>query len=596
MIGGTLPVIAMIGFLLLVGFGDGLGYSLVALTGQRSPWIFVLPILLLSLVGYLVMDGPRALRRLDWCIASATVAFGGLIVVSQYLFVRDFYLLGLFQLLLFVLCAVLIFGVFVSAPTWLDAALRRALPVVHYFLSGYVVAAYVAWQLLRWDPSLRAVLTGTSSSAVAYYGFRPSGFSAEPQWAAIALAASYLGIHYLVPRQRLNAFVALVVGAEAVQSGTGYLFVAIVAAVFAASALRGSMRHINAVAIAGATFALIGFVTILWQLRERVNLSDVLVISGNLAQSLPFQIMIATALLFHQLRELRRGRQNAGELLVLGALLAGGLMVAAYGAPPPLTGVTPPRSASPSAAAVASPSASPTPSRSATSSVSPTRTGSASVSAPASATIVQSARPSTVSPSPVATRTPSPSPTPSPSRTPLPTPTPPVSIVQPPLERATSIFSGQDPSAAMRLTSGQVAWRVIETSFPVGVGYGNFREHAVYPPAFVKAMPGLAEQVSYKSDFFLLNYAAELGVLGLILVTSFGILLMWTRHVLIVAFGALLAGVSGTLLLPPVLVVAAIAGLLLRDRLHRPPSPGGGRWRLLLVARTSVPRGKLEAS
>lgn len=110
---------------------------------------------------------------------------------------------------------------------------------------------------------------------------------------------------------------------------------------------------------------------------------------------------------------------------------------------------------------------------------------------------------------------------------------------------------------------------MIEQSFPLGVGYGNFRKHAVYPPTFARAFPNFEELESYKSDFFLLNYVAELGILGVILVLTFGALLMRTRHALAIAFLALIAGLSGTLLLPPVLAMAAVVGLLLREQRKR---------------------------
>jgi len=118
----------------------------------------------------------------------------------------------------------------------------------------------------------------------------------------------------------------------------------------------------------------------------------------------------------------------------------------------------------------------------------------------------------------------------------------------------------------MRLKSADVAWRVIEQSFPLGVGYGNFREYAIYPKEFAASIPDFDELGYYKSDFFVLNYVAELGVLGLILVAFLGWILCRSRRVLTVAFFALIVGLSGTLLLPPVLAVAAVGGLLVRER------------------------------
>jgi hypothetical protein len=111
-----------------------------------------------------------------------------------------------------------------------------------------------------------------------------------------------------------------------------------------------------------------------------------------------------------------------------------------------------------------------------------------------------------------------------------------------------------------------VAWSLIEQSFPIGVGYGNFRRYAVYPTDLAAFIEAVDEIGRYKSDFFVLNYVAELGVLGVILVMSVGALLMRTRHALTVTFFALIVGLSGTLLLPPVLAMAAIVGLLVREQ------------------------------
>jgi hypothetical protein len=110
---------------------------------------------------------------------------------------------------------------------------------------------------------------------------------------------------------------------------------------------------------------------------------------------------------------------------------------------------------------------------------------------------------------------------------------------------------------------------VIEQSFPLGVGYGNFRKYAVYPSEFAASVPNLDALDFYKSDFFTLNYVAELGALGAALVMWLGGVLIRTRHALAIAFFGMIAGLSGTLLLPPVLAMAAIVGLMVRDRSSR---------------------------
>src|SRR5207249_3705221 len=69
-----------------------------------------------------------------------------------------------------------------------------------------------------------------------------------------------------------------------------------------------------------------------------------------------------------------------------------------------------------------------------------------------------------------------------------------------PLGRVVNILRGRDPSTSMRFVSLGVASRVIEESFPIGVGYGNFRQHAVYPPEFAAYFQGLEQDSAYKSD------------------------------------------------------------------------------------------------
>ena len=44
-----LQAVAVGTIVLITGFGDGVGYALTTLTGQRSPWIFLLPVLALPL-------------------------------------------------------------------------------------------------------------------------------------------------------------------------------------------------------------------------------------------------------------------------------------------------------------------------------------------------------------------------------------------------------------------------------------------------------------------------------------------------------------------------------------------------------------------
>jgi hypothetical protein len=531
--------------LLIVGFGDGVGYALATLTGQRSPWIFLLPVLLVPLSVYLLSHGLKAIDRVDRLLICAFGVFSAIVVLEQFLVDGDFYLAGLIQLLVFVLLAIVVCGVFGRAPDWLAAAFRRSIPPIHFFLCGYVVFTFLAWNLAKWDPSIRVVLTN-ATARLDYYGFRPSGFGAEPAWSAIALAASYTGIHYLAPQHRVNAFIALLVAAEALQSATAYAFLAVVVALYVVYKLRA--RHLlgPAIFLTAAVLTATG-VSIAWwgNSQQLARGRDLLLDGAVLLQSAPVQLVIVIAFLLHEIYERRASRRTGGEVALTGVLLGLSLAVASLGIAQPNRDIQ----ALPAVTQSPTPLATESPSPPATGSPTPVGTQSASPSVTPPSTATGPTRPSQ-------------STTHSPTTVVAPTP----AVAQPPLDRVNNIVTGRDPSAGLRVRSAGVAWAVIQRSFPAGVGYGNFRRYAVYPPDLAAFIETVDEIGRYKSDFFVLNYVAELGILGVVVVGCAGALLMRTRHALTVAFFALIVGLSGTLLLPPVLAMAAIVGLLTREQ------------------------------
>lgn len=132
-------------------------------------------------------------------------------------------------------------------------------------------------------------------------------------------------------------------------------------------------------------------------------------------------------------------------------------------------------------------------------------------------------------------------------------------------ERAVEVLSGADPSALMRTDSARVAWDVVTASFPGGVGYGNFRDHAVYGPEFMNYI-NLADSDDYKSDVSILNLAAELGAAGLLLYGWVASMLVRAGHPLLWGYLAAITFLAGGLLIPSVLIVGAVAGLYERQR------------------------------
>ncbi len=164
-------------------------------------------------------------------------------------------------------------------------------------------------------------------------------------------------------------------------------------------------------------------------------------------------------------------------------------------------------------------------------------------------------------------------------------------------DRVEAVIQGSDPSVLMRSASVIVAADVVSGSFPIGVGYGNFRERAVYGDDFAQFLD-LSTASFYKSDIVVLNLAAELGLGGLLLIVyvfrmlGFGRLLMPTIFLVIHAVGV------GTLLVPALLVLAAVRGYLDRlepqgrveERSSRRPAHHAGR-RSLYSARVRQNKG-----
>lgn len=127
-------------------------------------------------------------------------------------------------------------------------------------------------------------------------------------------------------------------------------------------------------------------------------------------------------------------------------------------------------------------------------------------------------------------------------------------------DRISIVLQGQDPSLMMRYSSAQTAMDVVSRSFPIGVGYGNFRDTAVYAAAFSNFLD-LNAASYYKSDLMILNYVAELGFGGILLVAYVFRLLGFGRFLLITIFLALQTVLSGTVLVPALLVLAALRGI-----------------------------------
>lgn len=127
--------------------------------------------------------------------------------------------------------------------------------------------------------------------------------------------------------------------------------------------------------------------------------------------------------------------------------------------------------------------------------------------------------------------------------------------------RIVEVLNRNDASTQMRIESAIVATEVIAENFPIGTGFGNYRNVADFDEELWRGFVDLDEADYYKSDLLVLNLIAELGLFGGVLV----ILLLWNvfcrESLLLVAMVALLMLSAGTLILPYHLVLAAAAGL-----------------------------------
>lgn len=127
--------------------------------------------------------------------------------------------------------------------------------------------------------------------------------------------------------------------------------------------------------------------------------------------------------------------------------------------------------------------------------------------------------------------------------------------------RIREVLNQNDPSSQMRLESTTVAGEVIAETFPVGTGFGNYQDYAVFDPNLWSGFLDIAEATYYKSDILALNFVAELGIFGAIL--TFMILKNFfvKSNIVILLSIIVMILTSGTVIQPAYFVLAAIVGL-----------------------------------
>lgn len=127
--------------------------------------------------------------------------------------------------------------------------------------------------------------------------------------------------------------------------------------------------------------------------------------------------------------------------------------------------------------------------------------------------------------------------------------------------RISEVLNQNDPSSQMRLESTTVAAEVIAETFPIGTGFGNYQDHAVFDPTIWGGFLDISEATYYKSDVLALNFIAELGFFGIILTILFIMNFSSRSNVLVFVAVMVMVLTSGTVIQPAYLVLAAIIGL-----------------------------------
>lgn len=243
-------------FILLVlyfGFSDGLGYYLRNEYGLASPHILMLPFLLPLLLYGCFRYAPHSLSAASTDIFLVGVSAAAWAIVQ--LAVRDeIYILGYGQLVFFVICMLLTRRLFEFADRGLVERVAGAALFIHYLQCVLIIVAVVAWHVF--DVNLNPLEFLQQVDFAENQGFRASGLAREPAWAALALGATYMIVHYLMPERRPMALLAFVVAAILANSGTAF----VIGVVFASTFLlekRSPTLWIAASAVAIAAAALL---------------------------------------------------------------------------------------------------------------------------------------------------------------------------------------------------------------------------------------------------------------------------------------------------------------------------------------------------
>ncbi len=208
---------------LLVGYSDGIIYSIMELTGISGYALYILPILLAYLLflftNYNIKISQSGLKRQAFILL-----IFALTAILHYTTVGSFYVFGYLQIMAMMSMIFLIRDLFTTNETVLRPGFAIGLLAVHYILCGYAIISWSALNIADIDISL---FVSDQENLYNLTVIRTSGLQREPAWAGYAISSSYLAILTTRPQRLLFAQLAFLGGIAATGSGVGLVLAAL---------------------------------------------------------------------------------------------------------------------------------------------------------------------------------------------------------------------------------------------------------------------------------------------------------------------------------------------------------------------------------
>tara|TARA_R110002110_G_scaffold163573_2_gene363463 strand:+ start:61 stop:1368 length:1308 start_codon:yes stop_codon:yes gene_type:complete len=257
----------LIALTFLVCFSEGFGYFLREAYNVPSPHLLGIPLFFAAL-GVFYFRNPGFGIQKQFSASLHFILFATLWLFVQLAVRDEFYILGYGQTVLFIVMLFvtrLLFEQMLDRPEeerFLQNILGTAL-ALHVIQIVSIVLVALAWHIGGVSLNLLEFLSQPVVSD--QYGFRASGISREPAWAAIGLASTYLVIHYLAPERRTGALCGYILAAWLINSGTAYLFGILFGLMYMAG------RRSSLMFIVGGIFALLAVALMTYLQWDRIG-------------------------------------------------------------------------------------------------------------------------------------------------------------------------------------------------------------------------------------------------------------------------------------------------------------------------------------